>query len=73
MIFHESTQKDAFQNIKIKLNLDDYEVLSNNFSGLRTPAASLAFIGLCNLDDLYSLKSPISQKELPNPALIEIF
>ena len=40
MIFHDSTpQKRFFQNIKNKAefkNLDDSEVLSNNYMGLRT-------------------------------------
>jgi hypothetical protein len=47
-------------------NLDDSEILSRDFSGLRTPAASIDLIDLCNLDGLYTLQSYFT-KELPNP------
>ena len=44
MIFHDSTKKIVFQNIKNKVvfkNLDDSGVLSSDFPGPRTSAASL--------------------------------
>jgi hypothetical protein len=41
MIFHDSTKKKFFQNKAELKNLDDFEVLSSNFPGLRTWAASL--------------------------------
>ena len=42
MIFHDSNKKIFFQNIKIKLNLRTWmtEILSSDFTDLRTSAAS---------------------------------
>jgi hypothetical protein len=45
MIFHDSNQKIFFQNIKIKLNSNAWiEVLSCDFSGLKTSAASMTSV-----------------------------
>jgi hypothetical protein len=44
MIFHDSTQKNFFSKHKNKAEfkcLDDSEVLSSDFSGLKTSAASM--------------------------------
>ena len=41
IIHHDSTKKYFVQNIKIKLNSRTSEVLSSDFPGLKTSAASL--------------------------------
>jgi hypothetical protein len=65
MIFHDFTKQNSFsghQNNDEFKNLDDSEVLSSDFSGPRTSAYLIDLIGLCSLNGLYSLKSPISPK-----------
>ena len=45
MIFHDSTKKSLFSKLQNKAefeNLDDFEVLSSDFPGLRTSAVSMA-------------------------------
>ena len=47
MIFHDSTQKKIFSKHKNKAEfkcLDDFEVLSSDFSGLKTSAASMTSV-----------------------------
>ena len=47
MIFHDSTQKNIFSKRKNKAEfkrLDDFEVLSSNFPGLKTSAASMTSV-----------------------------
>jgi hypothetical protein len=47
MIFHDSTQKNFFSKHKNKAEfkcLDDSEVLSSDFSGLKTSAASMTSV-----------------------------
>ena len=41
MIFHDSTKNNGFQNIKIKLNLEDSEVLISDFPGHRISVVSM--------------------------------
>ena len=47
MIFHDSTQKNFFSKHKNKAEfkcLDDFEVLSSDFPGLKTSAASMTTV-----------------------------
>ena len=47
MIFHDSTQKKIFSKHKNKAEfkcLDDFEVLSSDFPGLKTSAASMTSV-----------------------------
>ena len=47
MIFHDTTQKNFFSNHKNKTEfkcLDDSEVLTSDFSGLKTYAASMTSV-----------------------------
>ena len=49
MIFHDSTPKNIFSKHENKAEfkcLDDFEVLSSDFSGLKTSAASMASMTL---------------------------
>ena len=65
MIFHDSTKKKVFQNIQNKVvfkNLDDSGVISSDFPGPRTSAASLTSSAYATSLASYSLKSPISPK-----------
>ena len=43
-------------------NMDDSEVLSSDFSGLRNLSSLIDLSSLCNLTGLNSLYSPISSK-----------
>jgi hypothetical protein len=47
MIFHDSTPKNFFSKHKTKTKfkcLDDFEVLTSDFSGLKTSAASMTSV-----------------------------
>jgi hypothetical protein len=47
--------------------LDDSEVLSSDFSGLRNLCSLIDLSGLCNLTSLNSLLKPNFLKKLPDP------